>query len=180
MNKWKTLKKKTVYQNNFLTLREDDVLDPNNNKTKRNVIEIGDGSIVVVALNKEKRFYLVGQSRYAINQYSWEFVSGGIKQKETPLMAAKRELAEELRLKAERWKQIFTFHPSNGLMNRVAYVFMAEELNERNNLKKDPHEKISIRAITEKNLIKEIKDKKIQDAFTVVALFSYLLKKNTF
>lgn len=177
MRKWKTLKKKIVYQNNFLKLREDDVLDPNHNKTKRNVIEVGDGSVIVVAIKKNNQFYLVGQPRYAVDQYSWEFVSGGIKQKENPLVAAKRELFEELSLRADKWRQIFTFHPNNSLMNRVTYVFIAEGLNKRDNTEKDSYERLTVRTVTEKNLIKEIRDGKIQDALTIVALFSYLVKK---
>lgn len=178
MNKWKTINKKIVYKNKFLSIREDDVIDPNGNKGKRNIIEAGAGSVVVIAQKENGELYLVGQSRYAVNEYSWEFVSGGIKKGENELKAAKRELAEELNLKAKKWEKILSFHPNNSLMNREVYVFLAEDLLSANNSNfRDSYERINKKTVSISKIKNNIKKGAIKDGFTICSFYSYLQRK---
>ena len=176
MKQWKTLSSKNVYKNEFLSLSEDKVIDPNGNQTMRNVIDMGEGSVVIIAINEKQEFYLVGQPRYAVNEYSWEFVSGGIKEGESPLVAAQRELAEELNLQAIDWKQIMAFHPNNSLMSRTAYVFIATNLN-KIDYPRDSYESIEIKSVTETSLRESINRGEIKDSFTLCGYLGYILSK---
>lgn len=175
MSKWKTINKKVVFENKFIKIREDEVIDPNGNKNIRNLIEVGSGSVIIIAVNQNNELIMIGQERYAVNEYSIEFVSGGIKNNENPLNAAKRELAEELNLNAKNWKQILVFHPSNSLMNRTAYVFLAKGLEKsKENFSKDDYEKLDYKTYKIKEVEKMIKDGEIKDSFTICSFYAYI------
>lgn len=167
---------KIVYQNTFLTLKEDAVIDPNGNQTRRNLLEVGQGSVIIIALDEKDRFYLVGQERYAIKEFSWEFVSGGIKDGEAVLVAAKRELAEELKLQAADWQQLIFFHPNNSLMSRTAYVFLARDLHKIEQAS-DSYEKIEVKTLSEKELMRSFLNGEIKDSFTLCGYLAYRLNK---
>ena len=175
MNKWQTLNSRVVYKNEFLIVRDDDVIDPNGNKGKRNIIEIGGGSVVVVAKQDNGELYLVGQNRYAVNDYSWEFVSGGMKLAENELKAAQRELAEELNLRARKWKKILSFYPGNSFMSRQAHVFLAEDLESAcDEAVCDEYEKIDIRTVSVIDMKKEVSKGDIRDSFTICSFYAFL------
>jgi 8-oxo-dGTP pyrophosphatase MutT (NUDIX family) len=178
MGRWKTINKKVVYQNKFLTIREDEVIDPNGNEGKRNVIKLGSGSVIIIAENKDGGLYLVGQDRYAVDEYSWEFVSGGIKEGESPQEAAQRELAEELDLKADTWKELLAFHPSNSLMDRKAHVFLAQNLKRGDQESSgDEYERINVKTMSTKEIKQKIKVGTMKDALTICSFYSYLQNK---
>lgn len=175
MGKWKTINKKRVYENDFLAVRQDEVIDPNGNQGKRNVVEMGGGSVIVIAENEDRELYLVGQSRYAVDEYSWEFVSGGIKPDEEVLTAAKRELAEELGLTASDWFKLGVFHPSNSLMDRQAHVYLVKDLAViSGKTQGDDYEKIDTRTVPANAVKQEINSGKIKDALTICAFYYYL------
>lgn len=175
MSKWKLIKKNIVYQNNFLTLREDEVIDPNGNPKKWNLLEAGYGSVVIVPVNEKGEFILIGQERYATDEFSWEFPGGGIKKGENPRAAAERELAEEAGVSAGKLTQLLSYYPLNSVMNQTSYVFLAENLTENLTANKDAHEKIEKRFIGKDMLLKEIKEGKIKDSFTLCGTLNYLL-----
>src|SRR5580704_3550286 len=101
-NPWRTLSSRTIYQNPWLTLREDKVIRPDGAEGIYSVVEIRP-SCGIVAIDEDDRIALVGQWRYVHDRYSLEIPTGGSEQGETPLDAAKRELTEETGLTAKAW-----------------------------------------------------------------------------
>jgi len=173
MSKWITKDTKSVYKNKFLEIFENEIIDPNGNPGMRNKINIGDGSVVIVAEDSNGDLYMVGQERYAVDEYSKEFISGGIKKSEKPLDAAKRELAEEIGLDAECWKEILVFNPMNSLSERKVYVYLAKSL-QKTQADSDDYEKIDIILYKPEKIIKEILNGDIRDALTICSMFAYL------
>ena len=49
---------------------------------------------------------------------------------ESPLKAAKRELAEETGYTARQWKKLVTFYPSPGYVGEKMTIFLATDLTE--------------------------------------------------
>jgi 8-oxo-dGTP pyrophosphatase MutT (NUDIX family) len=49
---------------------------------------------------------------------------------ESPLATAKRELAEEIGKRAERWEELFAFYTSPGFSDERVWVYLATELSE--------------------------------------------------
>jgi 8-oxo-dGTP pyrophosphatase MutT (NUDIX family) len=127
-NPWKTESTTIVYSNPWITVREDNVIQPSGNNGIYGVVQtrIATG---VVALTDKGEVILVGQYRYATECYSWEIVEGGAERDENPIEAAKRELAEEAGFVAENWEQLGAeIHLSNSHSDERAFLYVAKGL----------------------------------------------------
>jgi 8-oxo-dGTP pyrophosphatase MutT (NUDIX family) len=60
---------------------------------------------------------------------SLEIPTGGSDPGETPLAAAKRELAEETGLAAASWTELGAIDNSNGVTTDVSHMFLARDLS---------------------------------------------------
>lgn len=129
-NPWKVTGTRIVYENPWITVREDQVIRPDGGPGIYGVIEakVATG---VVALTPGNEIYLVGQYRYPVNRYSWEIIEGGAEADESPLDAAKRELREEAGLSARSWAPLGgDVHLSNCFSAEVGKLFIARDLEE--------------------------------------------------
>ena len=127
-NPWRTLGTRIVYRDPWITLREDRVIRPDGVEGTYSVIEMLP-SCGIVAINDSNDVALVSQWRYVHNKSSIEIPTGGSQEGESPLDAAKRELAEETGLIAESWIALGTVDNSNGSTTDVAHMFMARSLS---------------------------------------------------
>ena len=100
INPWKKISSQKIYQNQWFSLREDQVISPGGEKSIYGVVETSP-AIAIVPLTSKLETYLVGQYRYPLNTYSWEVPEGGADPDESNLEAAKRELIEETGLRAQ-------------------------------------------------------------------------------
>ncbi len=87
-------------------------------------------AIGIVPLDKHNNTWLVGQHRYALNEWSWEIPEGGGPAGKSILESAIRELKEETGLKAKKWTEILKTHLSNSVSDEVGFIFLAEDLHE--------------------------------------------------
>src|SRR5687767_14311914 len=91
-NPWKTLSSKPVYQNPWISLREDQVLNPKGGNGIYGVVSFKNKALGIIPLDDDNNTWLVGQYRYALNEYSWEIPMGGGPVETDYLESAKREL----------------------------------------------------------------------------------------
>jgi 8-oxo-dGTP pyrophosphatase MutT (NUDIX family) len=143
VNPWKTTSSRVAYKNNWVRVREDEVIRPDGTPGLYGVIEIRP-SVGVVAMNHLDEVVLVGQWRYPLNRYSWEIPRGGSQPGETDMLAAaQRELAEESGVMAENWQLIGQVDVCNGVSDDVQSLFWARNLS-ATEMKLDPEEDISV------------------------------------
>lgn len=86
-------------------------------------------AVFVVAVDDRDRMVLVRLYRYTIGRWSLE-VPAGRTDGEDPLVAARRELAEEAGLRAGRWDHAGVLYPANGLLDEENHVFVARDLED--------------------------------------------------
>lgn len=128
-NPWKTLSSQVIYENQWIRLREDQVIRPDGNPGIYCVVEPKKVATGVVALDEVGDVVLVGQYRYATECYSWEIVEGGAEEGENPLEGAKRELVEEAGLVADEWQELGgDLHLSNCFTSELARIYLARKL----------------------------------------------------
>ncbi len=168
-NPWQTRDSRVVYENDWIRVREDQVIRPDGNPGIYGVVEtrIATG---VVALTPENEVYLVGQYRYTMNFYSWEIIEGGTDPGEAPIDAAKRELKEEAGLTAEHWEPLGTeIHLSNCHSDERGFLFVARGLTE-GAAEPDGTEQLQVKKVPVSEALAMIARGEIRDSMTIMAL----------
>lgn len=127
-NPWTTLATREIYQNPWIKLREDQVLNPRGGEGIYGVVSFKNKAIGIIPVDNEGYTYLIGQYRYALNEYSWEIPMGGGLLERDILESAKRELQEETGFTAARWTNICRLHTSNSVTDEEGFVFLAQDL----------------------------------------------------
>lgn len=123
----KTIFSNLAYKGRILNLRVDRVKLPDGREAVREVVEHA-GAVAVVALDGEDHVYLVRQYRYPVQKELLEIPAGILKEGETPLAGARRELAEETGIRALCWEYLFSIYSSPGFTDEQLHLFVARDL----------------------------------------------------
>ena len=127
-NPWVTISSKEIYDNQWIALSEDEVINPGCGKSLYSHVSFKNNAIGIIPLDDQNNTWLVGQHRYPLDEYSWEIPMGGGPIVNSDLESAKRELAEETGITASDWSLLLKIHTSNSVTNEVGYVFVARDL----------------------------------------------------
>ncbi|MCS7153383.1 MAG: NUDIX hydrolase [Bacteroidia bacterium] len=128
-NPWQTLSSRLIYENPWIALREDKVIDPSGKPGIYGVIHYKNLALGVIPIDAEGFTYLVGQYRYPLGQYSWEIPEGGGRLDRDPLTEIQRELLEETGLTARCWQLLLRMHLSNSVSDELALIYLAWDLS---------------------------------------------------
>jgi 8-oxo-dGTP pyrophosphatase MutT (NUDIX family) len=89
------------------------------------------GAVAVLALDEDGRVLLIRQYRHPIGTRDWEIPAGLLDiTGESPLVAAQRELAEEVDVAATDWALLCDFYSSPGGSNEAIRVYLARGLSD--------------------------------------------------
>lgn len=171
---WKTKTATVVYENPWIKISHDEVITPKDTDGIYGVVHFKNTAIGVVPIDDEGNTWLVKQSRYALNQYTWEIPEGGCPQGEEPLNAAQRELEEEVGLKANDWQQLMTMHLSNSVTDEFCVVFIARGLF-AGTQQLESTEDIEYKKLPLIEAIDMVKNGEITDGISVAALLRIAL-----
>lgn len=129
-NPWQTLSSEKKYDNNWISLTEHQVVNPSGGNGIYGVVHFKNIAIGILPIDEHQNTWLVGQFRYATNNYSWEIPEGGGPFNEQPVESAKRELLEETGLSAKNYQEILRMHLSNSVSDELCIVYLATDLIE--------------------------------------------------
>jgi ADP-ribose pyrophosphatase len=128
-NPWKTLKSEVKYDNPWIKITEHQTTDAAGGDGIYGVVHYKNIAIGIIPLDEDYNTWLVGQYRYPLKQYSWEICEGGGLHTNNILDSAKRELLEELGLKANYWEKIMDMHLSNSVSDEAGVIYIAKDLS---------------------------------------------------
>ncbi len=173
---WKVRGSRRVYENPWISVREDRVVRPDGGPGIYGVVHYKNAAVGVLPV-EDGHVYLVGQYRYPLDQYSWEIPEGGCPEDEEPLQAARRELEEETGLLARRWDKLGDAHLSNSVSDEYAVWFLATGLTSGQQ-QPDGTEVFEVRRVPLQEALEMSLDGRISDALSILALTSYALRKS--
>jgi ADP-ribose pyrophosphatase len=174
-NPWLTVSSRQVYDNTWISVREDQVIRPDGESGIYGVVHYKNIAVGVLPV-EDDHVYLVGQYRYPLGQYSWEIPEGGCPEGEEPLRAAQRELREETGLEAGRWRRLGDAHLSNSVADEYAVWFLATELVPGEQ-RLEGTEAINVRRLPLHEVLDMALNGQITDALSLVAIMSYTLNR---
>lgn len=175
-NPWTTLSNTTVYENPWIKVEHREVIAPTGKRGIYGLVHMQNRAIGIIPVDAEGYTWLVGQYRYATEEYSWEIPMGGGPRSETPLESAQRELEEEVGLVAANWALILELQLSNCVTSERAWIFIARDLT-ATQCQPDETEQLTLRRLPLEEAIDMAATGKITDAVSVAGLLRLAYSK---
>jgi len=173
-NPWQILSEHTPYDNTWIKVTEYQVINPAGNPGIYGKVHFKNFAIGVLALDDELNTYLVGQYRFPLDEYSWELPEGGGPLGVDPLESAKRELLEEVGLKADNWTELQRMHLSNSVSDELCILYVARDLHQFEPEPEDT-EQLTIKKVPFDELYEMVCNGEITDSLTVTAVMKVKL-----
>lgn len=171
---WQQVAVEVVYENPWIEVSHHDVITPKGTAGIYGVVHFKGRAVGVIPIDSEGNTWLVKQSRYTLDMFTWEIPEGGAATGEDTLEAAKRELEEETGLKARKWRELITIHQSNSVSDEVGIVYVAEDLHPGEQSLEDT-EDIEVKKLPLTEAIQMVKDGIITDSMSVAGLLRLAL-----
>lgn len=176
-NPWTTRASRSVYDNPWIAVREDEVIRPDGQPGIYGVVHFKNRAIGVLPVEDDGSVWLVGQYRYPLGAYSWEIPEGGCPEREDAQEAAARELREETGLTADAWEEIAPVHLSNSVSDEFGLIFRATRLSHGAS-EPEGSERLQVRRVPWAEAWGMLRAGRITDSLTVIALLHEAVRRN--
>ena len=177
--KWTTLASKLVYENPWIRVREDRVLNPNGGEGVYGVVKFRNRAVAIVPIDDQGYTWLVGQQRYVLGDYSWEVPMGGHPVDLDPRDGALKELREETGLRAGKLTELMQVQLSNSVTDELGSAYLAQQLS-LGETAFDPTEQLQIRRLPFDDALAMALDGRIRDLFSIAVLQQLALRRDEF
>jgi ADP-ribose pyrophosphatase len=165
---WNRRSTREVYQNQWISVREDIVELPDGRTTIYGVVTCS-ACVGILPFLDPATVLLIKQYRYVAKRATWEMPTGGMHAGESREAAAQRELAEEIGYRAGKLTWLSTFDTSKSVVDETAHLFLGEELIKAE-LSPDDTEFIEVRPFPFAEVLQMVLRSEITDSMTVIAV----------
>ena len=152
-----------------LKVREERVRLADGTESFRDIVD-HPNSVVIVPMADDGTLMMVRQFRKALGHELLELPAGVIEEAESPAVAARRELREEIGYSASKLSPLGSFFAAPGSMNEQLFAFLATGLT-WDPLPADQDERIEVVRMPFSEVIGLARSGQIHDAKTLCALF---------
>jgi 8-oxo-dGTP pyrophosphatase MutT (NUDIX family) len=177
---WQTKSSKVVYQNPWIRVREDEIVDPAGRDGIYGVVEIPPG-VFAVARDADGHVLLIEQTHYPTGRRSWELPGGGLEPGYSHEQQALEELAEEALMTAATLTPLGMTQTAPGVTTELNYFMLAENLSPLSSPElaaKQRSEGISQAAFfADAEIRRMIREGRIDHGQTITGYFLYLLSQ---
>jgi ADP-ribose pyrophosphatase len=171
-----TIETKPVFQGRMISLQVDTVRLPNGETATREIVR-HPGAVAVIAL-LDNRLLVVEQYRKPVERVQVEIPAGKLEPGEDPLEAAGRELEEETGYRAKKLTHLQSFSTSPGFAEEIVHLYFTDEL-EKGEVHLDEEEFLTCEAISMEEALRYIREGRICDAKTLMAVYAWQLREAT-
>lgn len=170
------LSRKVIYENPWLDLYVDEVRFPAGRLVNHHVVYFKRESVTSLVEDRGGKILLVRSYRYITDSLEWELPGGGAEKGESVVEASKREVLEESGYKTTGHKKVYTFHPVNGLSNKIFHVVFCKAAGWTG--KFDRNEVKELKWFTKARIKSMIERNQIRDGYSLVGLLLYFWKNS--
>jgi 8-oxo-dGTP pyrophosphatase MutT (NUDIX family) len=124
---WTIQKTNQKFHDSFINVREDEVLRPDGEPGKYATVKMKP-AVAILPIDSDGYVYLVRQFRYALGQESIEVVCGAVEEDEPNIEAAKREIEEEVGIKASELIDLGVVNLDTSIVHCPVQMFLAKQL----------------------------------------------------
>lgn len=163
---WKKISSKQVYKNKWMEITEDEVETEFGKRLTFGVVR-KEPFALIIPWDGEK-FTLVGQYRYSVESFSWEFPQGHF-QNNSIEETATGELREETGLKAEKIEEIGKLFLAPGHHSQICHIFLATGLIEGEKDLEEAEEGMKTKKVSIDEFKEMVKKEEIKDSPTIAA-----------
>lgn len=118
---------KDILITDSFVLKEQTIALPSGKKIKEHMIEASP-VVYIFPLTPKYEIYLISEYRHMLSSTILGAIGGGIKQNETILQAAKRELEEEAGIIAKQWELFTTVEAMRAVTHIKTFMYFAKDL----------------------------------------------------
>lgn len=165
---WRRLSRRRVYQNPWIAVDEDIVELPSGATTLYGVVRCG-SCVGMLPFVDDDHVLLVEQFRYIAERTTWEMPTGGVHDGESTEVAAQRELAEEVGVRAGRLTPLTVYATSKSVVDETAHLFLAHELVAAS-AEPDATEHLRIGTVPFTDVLQMVLSGQIVDSMTIIAV----------
>lgn len=163
-----TVDSQVLFRGKIITLRKDVARLENGKLVDREVAQ-HPGGACVLAMEPDGTVYTVKQFRYPFGEVVEELPAGKLDGPEDPLLAARRELSEEVGLEADEMVYLGGMLASPGFCTEVIHLFLARGLR-RGKQHLDEDEFLGVERHPFSDLVDRVMSGELCDAKTVAAV----------
>ena len=166
----RTLASRVVYENAWVSVREDAIEREDGSEGVHAVIDKPDGALVVPW--DGERTTIVGQVKYPVGRFTWEVPQGADDDdpSASPQETAHAELVQETGLRAGALTHLGRLHYAPGLVSQACDVWLATDLVAGDAQPEATEVGIESRAVTPAELDELVRAGEFMDAASVAAL----------
>lgn len=166
----KTIKTEHIFEGHVISLQVDDVLLPDGNKSKRELVK-HPGAVAVIALTEDQRMLFVEQYRKPLERSLVEIPAGKIEADEPPHITARRELEEETGYTTTTLTYVASFYTSPGFADEIIHLYYTDDIQKLDEpVQGDEDEFVELLHLTIEEAEAYMKEEKIHDAKTMYAI----------
>lgn len=167
---WQIIDSLLVYKNQWIELYNDKLKIDGKKIIDYTWFKSSD-VVVIVPFICEDTLVMIKQFRYPLQKILLEFPAGHIEDGEDIVQTAKRELLEETGYIANTIEYMYSYYPSVSKSKQSVHVFRAKELVKDKSNHEDTEDIEVIENVKLQDIVKMIKERKIESAGTLLAYF---------
>lgn len=165
---WKQRASRHLFQSPWFSIRQDQVELPGGEVIDYTLVE-HPGYAMVVPLLADGRVVMERIYRYTLGSVTLECPSGGL-DGDPPDQGARRELEEETGYRAGRMHPLGRLAGTPGIGDEVLHVFLATELSQDGNLRREPTEQIELTRVPLAELVERVYRGELETAPTALSI----------
>jgi len=174
--KWKVISSNRDKSYRVFSLRTDRAVSPRTGRDHDFFILESSSWVNVIPITPQGDVVLVRQYRHGTRDITLEIPGGLVEKKDTPEMAAVRELHEETGYRASEMISLGSVHPNPAIQNNQCYTFLARDVSLAGEQHQDEKEDIEVLILPLSEIPRLIRNGDITHALVLAAFYRFYME----